>query len=184
MVAVQTQTTILREAPSKPLPAGPLALVTVALTAASRQPASGGLVYRLELKNDGESPVVVHNPLDALGIVLLDGKGWPVKLPPRSPPRIAVNTRGPMQRVFPFAVRAVENARGDKELARTAGEDTLTLAPKSVHRITMAIERVIASGREQPISPGRYDLHVVLALTSPGQSGRALVSNSLFIDLE
>ncbi len=184
MVAVQMQTTILKEAPSKLPPAGPLAAVTVALTAAARQPASGGLSFALELKNDGDAPVVVHNPLDALGIVLLDAKGWPLKLPPRSPPRITVNAREPMERVFPFAVRAIENTRGDQELAKTAVEDTLTLAPKSVHRITVAIEKVIAGGKEQAIPPGRYDLHVVLALTSPADRGRALDSNSLFIDLE
>src|SRR5690349_9985616 len=101
MVAVHTQMTMLREAPSKRAPTGPLALMTATLVAPTEQPATQGLAFTLELKNDGDAPIVIHNPLDALGILITDAKGFPLSLLPGPPARIAINTRGPMRRSFP-----------------------------------------------------------------------------------
>src|ERR1043166_4138068 len=84
--------------------------VSVHLEAGPTQKGSG-LVVRLGLRNEGKQPVELLNPFDSAQLLIVDGNGFPMKLP-RTAPALLVNTKGQtkpeVQTAFPV-LRAQRN---------------------------------------------------------------------------
>ncbi len=135
--------------------------------------ASGGILFVVEMSNQGEEEATLRNPLDLLSYLLIDEEGRAVQLPPRGI-KFVINTRLPVDTQV-FRVVDLE-LNGESVTERNNESATVTLPSHAVYRMTLLIEKVESSEfAPVPISPGEYSFRVSLGLTQPAGGGTRLL---------
>ena len=151
--------------------------------------ASGGLTFWLTIQNGASVPLKVQSPLETMQISLLDGKGWPVRLPQGSPPRSEINVKGHFQVVLPFQVFELKDTASGKDLRSLADDLHWTLPPQDTLRIGIRIDRIVP-GRDPeprtnpvPIPEDAYKLKLVVLMISASSEPAHRVFNLDYVDL-
>jgi hypothetical protein len=126
----------------------------------------GAIQLVIVITHDGAAPVDIINPLDflATGVMLLDGKGAPIDLPPVVS-RLKVNTPSTALRL-PFRLDFVEAA--DREAM------TMHFEPRDELRIGITIDEIAGRSR---LPAGRYGVEILLRIaTSDAKQTRTFES--------
>ena len=126
----------------------------------------GAIQLVIAIAHDGDAAVDIINPLDflATGVMLLDGEGGPIDLPPVVS-RLKVNTPSPALRL-PFRLDFVESAKPEAM--------TMHFERRGELRIGITIDRIANGSR---LRPGRYGVEILLRIaTSDAKQTRTFES--------
>lgn len=183
----------LRVVDESPIGESPFKMVTVVFDAKRVQPpVSAGISFWLTVSNASQQPLKVQSPLEVLQLSLLDGKGWPVRLPPSTPPRSEINYRGPFQVIRPYQVLEIKDIGSEDDLLSIKDDLNWTLPPEDALRIGIRIDRILP--RESPKPPAEttpiptpedsYKLKLVVVLISASGERAHRIFNSDYIALK
>jgi len=153
--------------------------------------AAGGISFWLTISNAAKQALKVQSPLELMQISLLDGKGWPVRLPPGTAPRTVINYRGPFKVIRPYQVLEIKDVGSGMDLVSIADDLNWTLPAEDALRIGIKIDRIVPGGADSPpqttpvpIPEGVYKLKLIVILISASGERAHRVFNADSIGLK
>jgi hypothetical protein len=167
--------------------------VEITLFVDDRQPAATGLQIQIEIVNELDHDMCFANPFDGIQILILDSKGWPVKLPVGKPPAALLNHRGPSSNERSFKLRVVETKPNDPSISGQLEAASVELKANTTYLFEIVIDRVAdqphgdlshSSLATKRIAPGLYSINVILPLISSDRTSDYRISESGTFNVE
>ncbi len=183
----------LRVTDGSPSGESPFTRLAVVFYSRRLQPsASRGLSFSLQIGNGSNEELKVQSPLETLQLSLLNGKGWPVRLPPSTPPRTLINYRGHLQVIRPYQVLEIKEVGSGKDLLSIAEDLIWTLPAGGTLNIGIKIDRIVLG---DPVDPTRqavpvpipkdaYKLKLIVLLISASGERAHRVFNMDYVGLK